>query len=354
MPSSHHVCPSSRTNDFGSASEIVGRSSVPLCCRVAARAKRNAAIRARRGCHARSLGRAAVVGNTGPGPARARARGMLAGGARPISTRSYSCSPHRARRAPVAAASEGRPADGRRRDRARDRDRARGARLGDGRRLPVFLENFGLALLFFFAGLEVVEKKVPRRAVARGSGGWVISLALGLARRGRALNRRRRRRRGGCSGSRSRRRRSGRSCRSSRTRAAEDAARHARARDRRRGRVLADRRHLGLPHGHLRRRRGDRAALSSSARVVAGGAVVALRSRPPRIVSVLQETLHTTGQAAVRLALLLLAALVLLARDVGFDFVLGAFAAGSSRASRWTRPLARPCVCGSRGSGSGS
>ena len=38
--------------------------------------------------------------------------------------------------------------------------------------------------------------------------------------------------------------------------------------------------------------------------------------------------MHTTGQAAVRLSILILAALVLLARDVGFDFVLGAFAAG--------------------------
>ena len=44
----------------------------------------------------------------------------------------------------------------------------------------LFLENLGLAFLFFFAGLEVIEKKVPRRAVARGSGGWAISLALGL------------------------------------------------------------------------------------------------------------------------------------------------------------------------------
>ena len=38
--------------------------------------------------------------------------------------------------------------------------------------------------------------------------------------------------------------------------------------------------------------------------------------------------MHTTGQAAVRLSILILGALVLLARDVGFDFVLGAFAAG--------------------------
>jgi Kef-type K+ transport system membrane component KefB len=54
----------------------------------------------------------------------------------------------------------------------------------------------------------------------------------------------------------------------------------------------------------------------------------ALRARPPNVVRVLQETVHTTGQAAVRLSILILAALVLLARDVGFDYVLGAFAAG--------------------------
>ena len=38
--------------------------------------------------------------------------------------------------------------------------------------------------------------------------------------------------------------------------------------------------------------------------------------------------MHTTGQAAVRGSLLMLAALVLLATNAGFDFVLGAFAAG--------------------------
>jgi Kef-type K+ transport system membrane component KefB len=57
-------------------------------------------------------------------------------------------------------------------------------------------------------------------------------------------------------------------------------------------------------------------------------AATALRARPPRLLRVLQETVHTTGQAAVRLSLLVLAALVLLANDVGFDFVLGAFASG--------------------------
>jgi Kef-type K+ transport system membrane component KefB len=62
--------------------------------------------------------------------------------------------------------------------------------------------------------------------------------------------------------------------------------------------------------------------------LVALAALTALRARPPRVVRVLQETVHTTGQAAVRLSVCALAALVLLANDVGFDFVLGAFAAG--------------------------
>jgi Kef-type K+ transport system membrane component KefB len=62
--------------------------------------------------------------------------------------------------------------------------------------------------------------------------------------------------------------------------------------------------------------------------VVAVAAAGALRTRPPRVMRVLQETLHTTGQAAVRLAILVLAALVYLAAEVGFEFVLGAFAAG--------------------------
>jgi Kef-type K+ transport system membrane component KefB len=57
-------------------------------------------------------------------------------------------------------------------------------------------------------------------------------------------------------------------------------------------------------------------------------ASVALRARPPRILRVLQETVHTTGQTAVRAAVFLLAMLVLIATDAGFEFVLGAFAAG--------------------------
>ncbi len=191
----------------------------------------------------------------------------------------------------------------------------------------LFLENLGLAFLFFFAGLEVIEKKVPRRAVARGSGGWAISLALGLAV-GIVLEH-----------------------------AGVDASwwllgiALATTALGTLVPILSDAGLLTTPLGRAVLGTGvagefwpivvisvfltgtygagqEIVLLILFGGVVALGAVVALRSRPPRIVEVLQSTLMTTGQAAVRLALLLLAALVLLARDVGFDFVLGAFAAG--------------------------
>jgi Kef-type K+ transport system membrane component KefB len=44
-----------------------------------------------------------------------------------------------------------------------------------------YLSDFGLVLLLFFAGLEVIARPGPRAAVVRGSWGWVLSLALGSA-----------------------------------------------------------------------------------------------------------------------------------------------------------------------------
>ena len=43
-----------------------------------------------------------------------------------------------------------------------------------------FLSTIGLALLFFFIGLEVVEQKVPRASVVRGTQGWFLSASIGL------------------------------------------------------------------------------------------------------------------------------------------------------------------------------
>lgn len=190
-----------------------------------------------------------------------------------------------------------------------------------------FLANTGLAVLFFFAGLEVIEKHVPRRSVVRGTTGWAISIGIGLGLGvvleqagldaewwliGVALS----------------------------TTALGTLVP-----------ILADTGILPTPLGSAVLGTGvagefwpivvisvfltgvygataEILLLLAFGGVVALAASAALRARPPRVVRVLQETLHTTGQAAVRLSLLVLAALVLLANDVGFDFVLGAFAAG--------------------------
>ena len=42
--------------------------------------------------------------------------------------------------------------------------------------LIAFLSQFGLALLFFFAGVEVIEHHVPKDVLRRGTFGWGISL----------------------------------------------------------------------------------------------------------------------------------------------------------------------------------
>ena len=190
-----------------------------------------------------------------------------------------------------------------------------------------FLANIGLVFLFFFAGLEVVEKHVPRRSLVLGTGGWVISLAIGLTV-GLLLEQ-----------------------------ASLDAE----------GwllgvalatttlgtlvPILSDAGLTSTPLGRAVLGTGvagefwpivvisvfltgvygaavEVILLIAFGGLVALAAAAAVRARPYRVVKVLRETIHTTGQAAVRLTVFLLAALVWLANDVGFDFVLGAFAAG--------------------------
>ena len=64
------------------------------------------------------------------------------------------------------------------------------------------------------------------------------------------------------------------------------------------------------------------------AAIAVATAAVALRARPVRIVRLLEATMHSSGQLAVRLAVLLLVSLFLLAGTLGLDVVLGAFTAG--------------------------
>ena len=189
------------------------------------------------------------------------------------------------------------------------------------------LANFGLALLFFFAGLEVIEKRVPKRALKLGTIGWGLSLAIGIAvgsllqglgldatwwLLGVAL------------------------CTTALGTLIP---------------ILSDSGLLATPLGSAILGTGvagefwpiifisvfltsvygkvqEVLLLVGFGVVVAGAARLALRARPPRVMRVLQETIHTTGQTAVRASIFLLAWLVFLAARSGFEFILGAFAAG--------------------------
>ena len=190
-----------------------------------------------------------------------------------------------------------------------------------------FLANFGLVFLFFFAGIELVEHRVARRSLIRGTTGWAISIAIGLVigyfLHGAGLD-------------------------------AEGWLLGVALSTTALGTlvpILADANLLSRTLGSAVLGAGVAgefwpilvvsifltgaygAVAETLLLLVFGGIVLlaaagALRARPPRLVRVLQQTLHTTGQAAVRLAVFTLAALVFLSVEAGFDFVLGAFAGG--------------------------
>ncbi len=190
-----------------------------------------------------------------------------------------------------------------------------------------FLANLGLVFLFFFAGLELVVHRVARRSLVRGTIGWAISLAIGIVV-GLVLHE------------------AGLDAEAWLLAVALSTTALGTLVP-----ILADARLLPTPLGSAVLGpgvagefwpivvisiflTGGYGAATETLLLLAFGVVVllaaaaALRARPPRLVRVLQQTLHTTGQAAVRLSVFILAALVFLAIEVGFDFVLGAFAAG--------------------------
>lgn len=70
------------------------------------------------------------------------------------------------------------------------------------------------------------------------------------------------------------------------------------------------------------------AVLAAFAAVTAGAVFWAMRPRPPWFARLIATTLHTSGQFAVRLVMLLLAAMLGLSVAFGLDTLLGAFAAG--------------------------
>src|SRR5262245_27719763 len=62
--------------------------------------------------------------------------------------------------------------------------------------------------------------------------------------------------------------------------------------------------------------------------ITVAGALIALNYRPPKLIVVLQEKMETSAQLPVRLAILVVASLAILARNLGLDSILGALAAG--------------------------
>ena len=190
-----------------------------------------------------------------------------------------------------------------------------------------FISDFGLALLFFFAGIEVIEHRVPTKVLRRGTLGWGMSLAIGMAV-GVVLDR------------------AGADVEwwllavavsttslgtlvpiLSDAAAAAHAARSGRPGHGCRRRVLAGHRHLGLPDRCLRRRDGVRPARPLRRAHRRRGEDRAAGA-PTAVAAIAQDTLHTTGQVGVRASIFVLVLLVFLATDAGFEFVLGAFAAG--------------------------
>ncbi len=64
------------------------------------------------------------------------------------------------------------------------------------------------------------------------------------------------------------------------------------------------------------------------AALVVGATLLALRAQPARMVRLIETTMGTSGQLAVRLSVLLVIAMVALASEFSLDVILGAFAAG--------------------------
>ncbi len=193
--------------------------------------------------------------------------------------------------------------------------------------IVVFLSNVGLAFLFFLAGMEIDFERVRGRAARLAGTGWVMSLVLGCAIAaglmaigfvnsilliGVAL------------------------CTTALGTLMP---------------ILSDAGEADTPLGTHMIATGvagefgpilaisllltgaagpgvNAALLLAFAVVAAGVAVLALRVRHPAIVRTLEHTMHSSGQFAIRLAILILMCLVYLTGEFGLDVVLGAFAAG--------------------------
>jgi Kef-type K+ transport system membrane component KefB len=193
--------------------------------------------------------------------------------------------------------------------------------------IVVFLSNVGLAFLFFLAGMEIDFDRIRGRAARLAGYGWAISLVLGCAIAGVLLaldfvN----------------------SILLIGVALATTALGTLMP-------ILSDAGEADTPLGtHMiatgvagefgpilaisllltgAEGPGVNAALLLAFAIVAVGlGLLALRARPSAIVRTIERTMHSSGQFAIRLAILILMCLVYLTGEFGLDVVLGAFAAG--------------------------
>ena len=216
-----------------------------------------------------------------------------------------------------------------------------------------FLANLGLVFLFFFAGLEVVEQRVASPSLVRGTIGWAISLAIGLLV-GIVLHEAGLDAEGWLLGV-----------------ALSTTALGTLVP------ILSDAGLLPTPLGSAVLGSGVAGefwpivvisvfltgaygAVDETLLLVVFGAVVvlaaaaALRARPPRLVRILQQTVHTTGQAAVRLSSSCSRRSSCSPSRSASTSCSARSPAGWSSGWRSTPRRGSPCGCGSRGSGSGS
>jgi Kef-type K+ transport system membrane component KefB len=189
------------------------------------------------------------------------------------------------------------------------------------------LSTFGLAFLFFLAGIEIDFERIRGAPTRLGVGGWVVSLALGLGIAvalwaagaidapilvGLALT-------------------------TTALGTLMPILRDSGVLDERFGKYVLGAGAAGefgpvvIVSIILAVEAGEpwrTTLLFVFAALVVGATLLALRAQPARVVRLIETTMGTSGQLAVRLSVLLVIAMVALASEFSLDVILGAFAAG--------------------------
>lgn len=190
------------------------------------------------------------------------------------------------------------------------------------------LSNFGMAFLFFMAGFDINFQAIRGRPLALTGFGWLGSLALGLAV-GFALE---------WSGVIQSGLLVGAALTTTALGTLMPILRDARELPTRFGAFAVAAGAAGefgpilliatLLAGGEGEHGGSLLLMLVFAAIIVASAWVALMFRPPHVILVLQEKMHTSAQLPVRVSILALGGLVFIARQFGLDSIMGALAAG--------------------------